>query len=100
MAFPIRFILSGLFSSSVEILTGSSRIIPSTTHTGSLFPVIEEDPLILILGAAPGVDDIFITATPGRRPCNILSIDRYSPPIRSAPFIEDMELANFRLSIS
>jgi len=61
---------------------------------------MEEEPLILIFGAAPGVEDIFMTATPGRRPCNILSIDKYSPPIRSAPFMEEIELASLRLSIS
>ena len=74
--------------------------MPSTTHTGSLLPVIDEEPRIRILGAAPGVEDIFITATPGKRPCSILSTDMCSPPISSEPLMERIELASLRRSIS
>ena len=81
------------------MFTGSSKMIPSSTHTGSRLPVMELWPRIRILGAAPGVEVRPDTATPGSRPTSIRSSDIWAPPTRSAPLIETMELDSSRLSI-
>ena len=86
IALPIKFTLSKLFNSSAEIGTGSSKIIPSTTQTGSRFPEIEEAPRIRTFGAAPGVEVGLIIFTPANFPCNILSIEIAAPSCNSDPF--------------
>ena len=99
IALPIKFTLSKLFNSSAEIGTGSSKIIPSTTQTGSRFPEIEEAPRIRTFGAAPGVEVGLIIFTPANFPCNILSIEIAAPSCNSDPFTLITELAFLRLSI-
>ena len=88
------FITSGLFNSATEIGTEFSSITPSSTHNGSAFPVIVAVPRTLILGAAPGAAEIFITESPASCPCNICSILVAPIMFKSSVFTLDTALVN------
>ena len=49
------------------------RMIPSTTYSGSLEPLKELVPRILMLTAPPGALVPVVTCTPAARPCSNLS---------------------------
>ena len=100
IAFPIRLTLSMLLISSGVSGIGSERITPSTTHTGSRLPEIEDEPLILIFGATPGVPDWLMACNPGIFPCNIWSMDVLIGSSTSEPFTLTTAEVSLRFSIT
>ncbi|MNK95570.1 hypothetical protein D3C87_1158100 [compost metagenome] len=56
---PNKVLASPVDKASFEILTASSKITPSITHSGLLSPVSEVAPRTRIFGAAPNVPDTF-----------------------------------------
>ncbi|MNQ85877.1 hypothetical protein D3C85_1010530 [compost metagenome] len=68
---PINVLASPVVKASFEMLTTSSRIIPSTTQSGLLSPENEVAPRTRILGAAPKVPETFCIVTPATWPSSI-----------------------------
>src|SRR5262249_28521190 len=60
-----------------------SKGTPSTTNRGSLLPLIEDVPLILIVTAAPGSPLEGVIVTPGVRPCISCSGVEITPLLKS-----------------
>src|SRR5665647_3722113 len=56
---------------------------PSTTYKGSWLPLIEAEPLIVIVAAAPGSPLAVVTITPGVRPAKSSSGVAITPLLKS-----------------
>ena len=84
--FPIKFFISSVTAELASMGSGSGWMIPSTTHSGSVFPKIVEVPRIVILGELPIREEELTTTIPGIFPCNIWSIELYAGIIISAAF--------------
>lgn len=61
-----------------SIGSGSGWIIPSTTHSGSVFPKIVDVPRMVILGVLPMREEELTTTIPGIFPCSIWSMELYA----------------------
>jgi len=79
---PISVAASPVDSASFEMLTTSSRMMPSTTQRGLLSPDREVAPRTRILGAAPNVPETFCTETPATCPSSMREMS--GTPLRSA----------------
>ena len=69
-----------------SIGSGSGWIIPSTTHSGSVFPRIVDVPRMVILGVLPIREEELTTTIPGIFPCSIWSMELYAGIIMSSAF--------------
>ena len=99
MALPNKFTKSKSFNCAGSTSTGSSWIIPSTTHNGSCEPNTVEVPRIRNLGEAPTCPEFCMNIIPGTRPSNIWSMVFTPATLISSILMVCTALVNLRLSI-